>query len=194
LGGFERRQLHMQLFDTTKQDKRKTFLTALAVAAGVFLISAPVVSAATQTVKVKGPVNVRDTDGSTIESEAIGPMGLFQAAGSDGALAVRDYPGGGGVLGVGDCTASTAPAQGPLPNVVTVGGGHIITALLVTGTGTVRQTSAAVGQGQVPLLNVTVNADEPNAVLSLGSGLTTTQDLTFTGLDGTACNFVVLGI
>ena len=182
------------LLETTKQDKRKTFMTALAVAAGVFLISAPVVSAATQSVKVKGPVNVRDTDGSTIESEVIGPMGLFQAPGSDGALATRNYPGGGGALGAGDCTAATTPQAGPLSNVVTVEGGHIVTALLVTGTGTVRTTSAAIGQGQVPLLNVTVTADEPNAVLSLGTGLSTTQPLTFTGVDGTACNFVVLGV
>jgi hypothetical protein len=184
----------MQLLETSRQEKRKTFMTALAIAAGVFLISAPVVSAATQTVKVKGPVNVQDSDGTTIESEVIGPMGLFAAPGSDGALATRNYPGGGGALGAGDCTASTDPAQGPLSNVVTVGGDHIVTALLVTGTGVVRTTSAAIGQGQVPLLNVRVDAGNPNETLSLGTGLSTTQPLTFTGVDGTACNFVVLGV
>jgi hypothetical protein len=166
----------------------------LGVLGAVIVLSAPIVQAQGNRVRVTNTVKTADSDGSTIESEAIAEMGLFQAPGSDGALAARIYPGGGGVLGAGDCTASTEPQQGPLPNAVTVPGGKIITGLLVTGTGTVRLTAAAIGNGQVPLGNVTVNSNHPNEALTLGTGLSTTQPVTFTGVDGTACNFIIFGI
>jgi hypothetical protein len=182
------------LDNNTRKSVRKTAWTIVAVLAAVVVLGAPIVQAATQKVNVVKPVKVTDSDGTTIESEAIPLMGLFQAPGSDGALATRIYPGGGGVLGAGDCTASVEPAQGPLPNSVTVPGGKIITGLLVTGTGTVRLTAAAIGNGAVPLGNVTVNNQHPNESLVLGTGLSTTQPVTFTGIDGTACNFIIFGI
>lgn len=179
----------------TRKSVRNTAWTVVAVLGAVIVLSAPIVQAATQKVNVVKPVKVTDSDGTTIESEAIGAMGLFQAPGSDGALATRNYPGGGGVLGAGDCTQSTDPQAGPLPNTVTVpGGGAIITGVLVTGTGTVRITAAAIGGGQVPLANLVVNQQNPNEVLALGTGLTTTQPVTFTGIDGTACNFIIFGL
>jgi hypothetical protein len=182
------------LENSTRNSVRKTAWTVVAVLAAVIVLGAPIVQAATQKVNVVKPVKVTDSDGTTIESEAIPEMGLFQAPGSDGALATRNYPGGGGVLGAGDCTASTDPAQGPLPNVVTVPGGHIITAILVTGVGTVRTTAAAIGNNQVPLSNITVNNQNSTEAVALGTGLSTTQPVTFTGVDASACNFIIFGI
>lgn len=187
----------MDLDVASGRDKRRTFLTAIAIALAVFVLAAPVVQAAVQKVKLAGgtaTAKIVDSTGASIESKAIGPMGLFQAPGSDGAVATRQYPGGGGVLGVGDCTASTDPAQGPLPNVVTVPGGKVVTALILTGVGNLTITSDAVGQGQVPVSNFKVDANNPNMSVALGTGLSTTVPLKFTGVDGTNCNFVVLGI
>jgi hypothetical protein len=106
---------------------------------------------------------------------------------------VRNFAGGGGLLGAGDCTSSTDPAQGPLPNTVTLAGGHVVTGIIITGTGTVRITTQAVGQGQVPLANFVVNEANPNEFVGLGNGLSVTTPLTFTGINGTACNFIILG-
>ncbi len=184
----------MHMDHVTRRDKRQTFLTAIAIALTVFVMGAPVVEAQINRVKLAGgtaTAKVKDSAGNTIESEVIGPMGFLQAEGSDGALDVRTFAGGGGLLGAGDCTASTEPAQGPLRNVVTLSGGSIVTGIIITGTGTVRMTSAALEN--IPLANLTVNAQNPNEFVDLGNGLTVTSPLTFTGINGTACNFVVLG-
>jgi hypothetical protein len=178
----------LDLHEVSRREKRQTFIVAMSLALVIALVGAPVVSAAVQKVKA----SVSDTNGSPIESEAIGVQGITQVPGSSGAVAVRTYAGGNGVLGLGDCTASTDPAQGPLPNVVTVEGGQIVTAILMTGTGVVTTTSDAVGGGQVPLLNFKTDASTPNMAIALGNGLGTTAPLTFTG-NGGACNFVLLG-
>jgi hypothetical protein len=186
----------MHLQDVPRRDKRQTFLTAVAVALLAFIIGAPVVEAQVNRVKLAGgtaTAKIKDSTGGAIESEPIDVMGLTQAEGSSGAIAVRNFAGGGGLLGAGDCTASTEPAQGPLKNTVTLSGGHIVTGIIITGTGTVRITTQAVGQGQVPLANFTVNAENPNEFVGLGNGLSVTTPLTFTGIDGTACNFVIIG-
>ena len=176
--------------------KRQTFVTWIAIALVAFIVGAPIVEAQTNRVRLAGgtaTAKIKDSNGDVVESEAIGPMGLTQAEGSTGAVAVRTYGGGGGLLGAGDCTASTEPAQGPLPNTVTLSGGHVVTGIIITGTGTVRITTLAVGSGQVPLANFTVNAENPNEFVGLGNGLSVTTPLTFTGIDGTACNFVIVG-
>jgi hypothetical protein len=186
----------MYLQETSGREKRQTLLSAIAIAMAVFVIGAPVVEAAISRVKLAGgtaTAKVKDSGGGTIESEAIPAMGLTDAPGTTGAVAVRNFAGGGGFLGAGDCTASTDPAQGPLPNTVTLGGGNIVTGIIITGTGTVRITTQAVGQGQVPLANFVVNAQHPNEFVGLGNGLSVTTPLTFTGIDGSACNFVILG-
>lgn len=181
-------------YEVSGREKRQTFLTAMAIALAVFIIGAPVVEAAISRVKLAGgtaTAKVKDSNGSSVESAAIDPMGLTDAPGSTGAVAVRNFAGGGGLLGAGDCTASTEPAQGPLPNTVTLGGGNIVTGIIITGTGTVRITTDALGP--IPLANFTVNAENPNEFVGLGNGLTTTTPLHFTGIDGTACNFVIIG-
>ncbi|MDQ3914068.1 MAG: hypothetical protein M3279_02890 [Actinomycetota bacterium] len=186
----------MEKLEVSGRDRRQTFFAAIGIALTVFIVGAPVVEAAISRVKLAGGTatsKIKGSDGAEIESEAIGPMGLLQAEGTDGAIAVRNYAGGGGLLGAGDCTASTEPAQGPLKNVVELSGGDIVTGLIVTGTGTVRVTSLALGNHQLPLANFTANAENPNVVVAFGTGLTLTSQLRFTGIDGTACNFVVLG-
>ena len=186
----------MNLIDVSGREKRQTFLSAIAIAMAVFVIGAPVVEAAISRVKLAGgtaTAKIKDSTGATVESEPIDRMGLTQAEGTDGAIAVRNFACGGGLLGAGDCTASTEPAQGPLPNTVTLSGGHVVTGIIITGTGTVRITTQAVGSGQVPLANFAVNAENPNEFVGLGNGLSVTTPLTFTGIDGTACNFVIVG-
>ncbi|HEV2754659.1 MAG TPA: hypothetical protein VG318_02635 [Actinomycetota bacterium] len=186
----------MDMLEVSRRDKRQTFFSAIGIALIVFIVGAPVVEAAVSRVKLAGgtaTAKIKDSDGTEVESEAIGPMGLLQAEGSDGAIAVRNYAGGGGLLGAGDCTASTEPAQGPLKNVVELSGGDIVTGLIVTGTGTIRVTSLALGNHNLPLSNFTVNTDNPNLAITFGTGLTLTSQLRFTGIDGSACNFIVLG-
>lgn len=184
----------MDLLEVTGREKRQTFLSAIAIALAVFVIGAPVVEAAISRVKLAGGTatsKVKDSNGNTIESEPIADMGLTGAEATDGAIAVRNFAGGGGLLGAGDCTASTEPAQGPLSNTVTLSGGHVVTGIIITGTGTVRITTDALGP--IPLANFVVNAQNPNEFVGLGNGLTVTTPLHFTGIDGTACNFVILG-
>lgn len=175
----------MEFGPVSRADKRQVFGLAVILAVGAFILGPPVVEAAVQTVKIKA------SNGNAIEAKPIPDMGLLDAPGSRGALAVRTFAGGGGLLGAGDCTASTEPAQGPLSNRVTLSGGHVVSSVVVTGTGTVRITTDALGP--VPLLNVVVNAEHPNEELDFGSGLSVTAPLHFTGIDGTACNFMVLG-
>jgi len=174
--------------EVSKREKRFTFLAAIGLAMVVFLISAPIAEAVHHAVRVKGnvKVKVKDTNGGTINSEAIPVQGLTDVPGSAGAVDVRNFAGGAGLLGIADCA-------GPLGDVIEVGGGAIVTDLLLTGTdGTVAITSSAVGGGAVPVLNVRVTADAPNVVADLSNGLGVTAPLTFTPT-GTDCNFVVLG-
>lgn len=175
--------------------RRETFFAVIAAIAVFALLAPTAVQAATSSVRVKGTVKIASTDGVEIESEAIGPMGILQAEGSDGAIAVRNYAGGGGFLGAADCSAETELSG--LPNFVETSN-TIVTGVLITGTnGTVTVTSDAVGGGVLPLLNWTVSADNPNFVATFGTGLTTTAPLTFTCTDGAggdgSANVVILG-
>ncbi|HEX2294492.1 MAG TPA: hypothetical protein VHN37_04205 [Actinomycetota bacterium] len=184
----------MDLVEVSRREKRQTFFAALAIGLVVFMVGAPVVEAQINRVRLAGgtaTAKIKDSTGGAVDSERIPDMGLTDAAGSSGAIAVRNFAGGGGLLGAGDCTASTEPAQGPLPNTVTLDGGHVVTGIIITGTGTVRITTDALGP--IPLANLTVNAENPNEFVGLGNGLTVTTPLHFTGVDGTACNFVILG-
>lgn len=179
--------------DVSRSEKLKAVFGAVALAAVVALLAPPIAEAATKAVRIKGPVKIKDSNNNVIESKAIPTMGLLQAEGSDGALSVRTFGGGGGFLGAGDCTPGQNPGAGDfLPNSVSVSNA-IVTGIIITGTGTVTATSAAVGEGQVPLLRFQVNAQHPNEFVGLGNGLTATAPLTFTGSGGGSCNFVVLG-
>ncbi len=181
--------------DVSRRERFNAVFAAIALAMVVVVLAPPVVKAATQKVKVTNPVKVVALDGTEIESKAIPPMGLLQAEGSDGAVAVRNFAGGGGFLGAADCTDETETSG--LPNEVEVSN-RIVTAIIVTGTdGVVTTTSEAVGGGELPLLNFRVNASNPNLFVGLGNGLTATAPLLFTctgegGGDGEA-NLVVLG-
>lgn len=170
---------------------------AVLLLVALLALGGPAVEAARQKVVLAGgstTAKIKDSNGTAIESLRIPKSGLFKASGSGGAIAVREFAGGAGLLGAGDCTASTEPAQGPLPNVIDLGGRAIITGVLVTGTGTVRMTSSGIGSGQVPLANIVVNAQHPNEFLSLEGGFRLSTPVRFTGVDGTACNFVVFGL
>ena len=188
----------------TGRDKRRSFLGAIAVASVVMLIGAPVVQAAVQNVRVKGAVKVKDSNGVPIESEAVAALGLLQAEGSAGALAVRNFAGGGGFLGTGDCTAAAGTATDPRPNTVTVAAGAdtIITGIIVTGEDANVSVSApdlanVIGPGAVNTFSTT--RENPNLFIGLGNGLTVSPAklvFTCTGDGGTgdgSGNFTILG-
>lgn len=183
--------------DSDRRERRQSFVVALAVAVGLSVLFAPVVEAAVQ--KIKGTVNVKDTSGDAIDSASTGNLGLFQAAGSDGAIAVRNFAGGGGFLGAADCSAATALGDTiTLPTANNVG--RIVTGIIVTGS----NASAAVSSEQVdtlfglpatadfPVANITTTAENQTQSLSLGNGLTLTAPLKIK-CNGTNGNIVVLG-
>ena len=179
----------MDLFEVSAREKRSTFFKVVAGCLLAFIIAPPLAQAAAQAVKVTNAVKVKDSTGDALESEEVAPMGLFGAEGSSGAVAVRNFAGGGGFLGAADCTASTADG---LTNVVSVTN-SIVTGMIFTGTdGVFTVRSDAVGGGQLPLLNFRVTADHPNEFVGLGNGLTLTDALTVT-CTGTNGNVVLLG-
>lgn len=188
----------------TRRDKRRSFLGAIAVASVVMLIGAPVVQAAVQTVKVRGAVKVKGTNNVPIESEALAGLGLLDAEGSAGAIAVRNFAGGGGFLGTGDCTAAAGTATDPRPNTVTVAAGAdtIITGIIITGDDANVSVSApdlanVIGPGPVNTFSTT--QQNPNVFIGLGNGLTVSPAklvFTCTGDGGTgdgSGNFTILG-
>jgi hypothetical protein len=181
-------EVRVDLFEVSAREKRSTFVKVL-VACLVAAVLAPPLAQAAVT-KIRGTVKIKDSSGDAIDSARVPPMGVFEAAGSNGALAVRNFAGGGGFLGAADCTASLADG---LPNSVSVQN-SIVTAILITGSNaTYTGTSEAIGGGQLPLLNFTVNASNPSVTASLGTGLTLTDALTFTCTAGDNGNIVLLG-
>ena len=188
----------------TRREKRRSFLGAIAVASVVMLIGAPVVQAAVQTVKVRGAVKVKGTNNVPIESEALASLGLLGAEGSSGAVAVRNFAGGGGFLGTGDCTAAAGTATDPRPNTVTVAAGAdtIITGIIITGEDanvsvTAPDLANVIGPGAVNTFSTT--QQNPNVFIGLGNGLTVSPAklvFTCTGDGGTgdgSGNFTILG-
>jgi len=179
-----RRETRVDLLEASRREKRQTFTTAMILALVVFLIGAPVVEAAVT--RIRGNVNVKDTGGGRIDASAIPAQGLTDVRGSSGALDVQNFPGGVGLLGVADCA-------GPLPGSITLGGGQVVTNLLMTGSdGTLSISSTAVAGGAISLLDAKVTASEPNVIADLSNGLGVTAPLTFTA-SGTDCKVVVLG-
>ena len=179
----------MDLFDSAKRERRQSFVVALVLAIAVSVLAAPVVEAAVT--RIKGTVNVKDTNGSAVEAEAIAPGGAFQTGGSSGAIAVRTFAGGNAFAGAADCTATPTPTD-PLTNSISVEGGNIVTGIIATGSNmNIRVTSQAVGAGQLPLLNFQTTAENPNVFIGLGNGLELDDQLTLTCTAGTG-NFVVV--
>jgi hypothetical protein len=179
----------VDLFEASAREKRTTFVKVVVGCLLAFILAPPLASAATQAVKVTNAVKVKDSTGDAIDSAAVADMGLFAATGSSGAIAVRNFAGGGGFLGAGDCTATAADG---LTNVVTITN-SIVTGMIFTGTdATFTVTSDAVGAGALPLLNFRVSTAHPEEFVGLGNGLTLTDALKIT-CTGTNGNVVVLG-
>ncbi|MBK5229181.1 MAG: hypothetical protein JJE05_11840 [Actinobacteria bacterium] len=195
--------------ESSVRSTRKTWLIVVAGIAAIALIGAPVVQAATQSVRVKGTVTVKgkvkivDTNGQTISASPVADMGLLGARGSDGAVDVRTFGGGGGLLGTGDCTASVDPPNGDRPNSTTVAAAAdtIINGIIVTGTDakvavTAPDLNSIIGPGAINEFRA--DANTPNVFVGLGNGLTVSPAaLIFTcfGWDGTdgSGNYTILG-
>ena len=179
------------LFDSKRQ-RRQPFVLALVLALGITILAAPVVEAAVTT--IKGTVKVKDSTGDAIESAPLAEAGAagLEAGGTSGSVAVRTFGGGNSFYGAADCTA-TPTATDPLTNVITVPGGNLITAVILTGEDmNVRVTAAAVGGGALPLLNLVTEQQGSMETLALGNGLIATDNIVFTCTSGTG-NFVVIG-
>ena len=180
----------MDLMETTRREKGRAFFGAIALALVVAVIAPPVVQAAVTRVRGTVTAKVKDTRGGEINASAIPDQGLTDVPGSAGAMDVRHFAGGAGLLGVADCGDG---ATAPLPNTIALSGGGVVTDMIVTGTdGEMRITSTAVGNNQVPLTRFRVTTDNPNLHVPLSVGLGITAPLTLT-TSGTDCNVVVLG-
>jgi hypothetical protein len=182
-------EVSVDLFETSKREKRQTFMVAIFVALAAMVLQ-PVVAQAVTRVRGTVTAKVKDTGGGRVDARSINPggLGITDAPGSRGAMDTRTFPGGAGLLDVADCQAAT-----PIDNTAEVGGNHVVSDLLLTGTdGTVTVTSDAVGGGALPLLVIRVDASTPNVLGDLATGLAVTAPLTFTAA-GTNCNLIVLG-
>ena len=169
----------MDLFETSRREKRQSFAVAIALAVAVSLLAAPAVQAAIQRVKLAGgtaTAKVKDTAGGAIDSKSVPPMGLFDAEGSNGAIAVRNFAGGGGFLGALDC--GTDPNE-PQDEFFAVQPGSIVTGIILGGTDAKATIfTDAIAGGALPLLRLRANAAHPNEFVGLGNGLTLTDVLT----------------
>ena len=182
----------MDLLDSGKRERRSAFVAALVLALAVSVLAAPVVEAAVT--KIKGTVKVKDSTGDAIDSEATGALGLFQAPGSNGAIAVRNFAGGGGFLGARDCDDQTA-----LPSNLSLTEG-IVTGIIVTGQDAQVQisseqvdTALGVPEGaDFPVATLTTTNSNQTEFIGLGNGLTLTAELKFNCV-GNSGNYVVLG-
>jgi hypothetical protein len=182
--------LVVDVFESSRREKRSAFMMALVLATVIMVAAAPVVEA--QVRRIRGTVNVKDTNGDVIESEAIGQSGLpAPTGGSQGALAVRTFGGGNSFLGAADCDPPEAPAD-PFGNVLSVAGGQLVTGVIITGEATINVTSEAIGGGQISLLTFRTDAANPNMVLALDNGLELTDNLIMTCTAGSG-QFVAIG-
>lgn len=184
----------LDLIDSGKRERRQSFLVALAVAVGLSVLFAPVVEAAVQTIKGTVTAKIKDTNGDGLESEVIDQAGQpAPTGGSSGALAVRTFGGGNQFLGAADCdppgTGGPTDVFGPT---LTVPGGQMVNAVIVTGTANVVVRSQAVGSGNIPLLTLRATADNPVVTLALDNGLELTDNLIMTCTSGVG-QFAAIG-
>jgi hypothetical protein len=181
----------IDVLEASRRDKRQAFVIALALATLMVILSAPVVEA--QVRRIRGTVNVKDTNGDAIESEAIGQSGLpAPTGGSSGAIAVRTFAGGNSFLGAADCDPADPATGDPFGNVLNVPAGHLVTGVIMTGDTTIRVTSEAIGAGQIGLLTFETNAQNPVETLALDNGLELTDNLILTCTAGDG-QFVAIG-
>jgi hypothetical protein len=183
-----KRRVGVDLFETSAREKRSTFVKVVAGCLLAFIIAPPLAQAAVTT--IKGSVKIKDSGGGAISASSIGAMGLFEAAGSSGAVDVRNFAGGGGVLGAADCTETTA--DGPA-NFVAVTD-SIVTGIIITGTdATFTATAQAFANHALPLLQFRTTPDHPSEFIGLGNGLTITTELKITCTAGTNGRLIVVG-
>lgn len=179
----------MDLTQTKSRDKRHAFFGAIALALVVSVVAPPVVQAAVQRVRGTVTAKIKDTRGGAINSKGIPAQGLTDIPGSSGAVDVRNFAGGAGVLGAAFCSDLGG-------NVATAEGGDVVTDILITGTdGEVKvATTALPGHPAYPgaLLTARVDANNPNVFVDLSNGLGITAPLTFTA-SGTDCQVIILG-
>lgn len=175
-------------FALTARQKRATFVKVVAACLLAFIIAPPIAEAAAQRIKGTVTAKMKDSGGGTVSASPIGSMGLFEAAGSSGAVDVRNFAGGGGVLGAADCAAAT-----PLENAVSVTNA-VVTGVIITGTNaTFTATAQAFGNHALPLLNWEVSQGDSNVFVGLGNGLSITTELKITCTAGTNGNLIVVG-
>ncbi|MPZ68504.1 MAG: hypothetical protein GEU71_03140 [Actinobacteria bacterium] len=185
--------------ESTKRSTRKSWLAVVAGIAAIALIGAPVVQAATQSVKVKGKVKIAASNGQNISASPVASMGLLSAPGSSGAVDVRTYGGGGGFYGTGVCN-TTHPFR-PFSTTVAAGADNVITGILLTGTDamlTVTAPDLDTIIGPAPVQNFRTDATNPNFSVALGNGLSVfPSELVFTctGWDGGegSGDYVIIG-
>jgi hypothetical protein len=183
----------MDLLETSRQDKKKTVMTAVAIVVGVFLLSAPVVSAATQRVRVVGPVNVQDSTGDALESAAV-PGGAGQGTASAGALAVRNFAGGGGLITNGDCDGDASDGRAS-SKTVAANANTIITAIILTGPDAHLSILAPGLEGVTgagPISTFETTAQNPTVTASFATGLRLVPAPLVFSCTGTG-DFVLLG-
>ena len=184
----------MDQYEATRREKRQTFMMALALALGVTILSAPVVEAATQTIKGTVTAKVKDTAGGVVEADRV-PGGAGQSVLSNGAIDVRTHGGGGGLITNGDCDDDATDGRANSKQ-VQANPNTVITALILAGEGVSLGVTApglepVTGAGPVIELKTTV--ENPTVSLALGNGLQTTPAplvFTCTGGDG---NWALLG-
>lgn len=188
----EKESVVMEVLPATAQEKRSTFVKIVIGCLIAFIIAPPLAQAAVQAVRVKGAVKVKDSGGGVISASSIGNMGLFEAAGSSGAIDIRNFAGGGGVLGAADCNTAGDPLGQGIGSSVSITN-SIVTGLIMTGTdATFTATAQAFGNHALPLLKWTLTPSNAGEFVGLGNGLTITTELKITcaGTDG---NLIVVG-
>lgn len=164
--------------DSARADTRRFFMVA-ALAVLVGLVAPAGVQAAKKSSKVtiKNPfliTRVQDSTGDVTESEAIPPMGSTAVPGSDGALAVRSYAGGGGFIGAIDCDTASPPAAS-ITIATDATANEVVTGLLASNaSGTTANFTVSAGGPLAALgtlLSINVPADGFESV-DLSTGLT----------------------
>lgn len=163
--------------DSARADTRRFFMVA-ALAVLVGLVAPTGVEAAKSSkVTIKNPfltTRAQDTTGDAIEAEAIPPMGTTAIPGSDGALAVRAYAGGGGFIGAIDCDTASPPSDS-ITIATDATGNEVVTALIATNaSGTTANFALSAGGPLAPLgtlLSINLPPDD-FASVELATGLT----------------------
>lgn len=189
----------MDIFESARGERRR-FMAAAVLVLMVGILAPPAVQAAAKAItvkRIKQAVKVGDTTGDPIESQAVPPLGTSQAPGSAGALAVRTFAGGGGLIGLGDCNSGT-PIAGSLT--VAANPDRKVTAIIITGDdtldGAIGVQAPTIVPGGYRVVSFKVGAGT-NEFVGLGNGLTVTpSDLVFTcdtEAAGNDTKFVLLG-